>query len=364
MYTILYITASLKNKGPINQLLHLTKCLNNQIFSPVIVSFGTSQTDSRSSDFEFSNIPVHSLNIGRWTPTILRLRTIKQSIKLISPDLIHSQGLRPDRLMSSINYEIPWVCTARNYPYHDYLMKFGPVLGKAMAVSHIKALRKCNYTVACSESIADQLAHHSINAKPIQNGTTIPKIDATQTKNKQNEEPTFISVGNLIKRKNMGLLTEAFQKYFEVNPGRLIILGDGPEMRALLKFRSSDRISFQGEVSNVSEYLQNSDYFVSASLSEGLPNTVLEALAHGLPCILSDIPPHQEIAKVAPEACHIFDLDSNPTSLAKSLSIAKSRFTEVSRIAALRVAREHFSDSTMSKQYQDLYLSILEDDND
>src|SRR5690625_7535896 len=61
----------------------------------------------------------------------------------------------------------------------------------------------------------------------------------------------------------------------------------------------TNNILIKGAVQNVAQYLQASDYFVSCSKAEGLPMAVIEALACGLPCLLSDISPHAEIFKLS-----------------------------------------------------------------
>jgi glycosyltransferase involved in cell wall biosynthesis len=65
-------------------------------------------------------------------------------------------------------------------------------------------------------------------------------------------------------------------------------------------------ISLKGKVIDVDEYLEAADCFVSASLSEGLPNSVIEALAWGLPIILSDIPEHREIQQIEKRSDDLF----------------------------------------------------------
>lgn len=60
----------------------------------------------------------------------------------------------------------------------------------------------------------------------------------------------------------------------------------------------ADRITFTGLIprNEVFHELRNSDYYISSSTLEGLPVSVLEAMYCGLPCILSDIPQHKELA--------------------------------------------------------------------
>src|SRR5699024_3403991 len=83
-------------------------------------------------------------------------------------------------------------------------------------------------------------------------------------------KPIFITVGSLIPRKNMELIVETFASDPGQSLGSLVVLGDGPLAESLKK-EASANVHFFGNVSNVADYLANSDYFVSASFSEGLP---------------------------------------------------------------------------------------------
>ena len=81
-------------------------------------------------------------------------------------------------------------------------------------------------------------------------------------------------------------------------------------MEDLKKLAGNDsRIKFIGRVPSPIKYLRISDYFVSASLSEGLPLAVMEGMGCGLPAILSNIDSHFEMKKCCEEAVQIFYLE-------------------------------------------------------
>jgi glycosyltransferase involved in cell wall biosynthesis len=109
------------------------------------------------------------------------------------------------------------------------------------------------------------------------------------------------TIGSIRPTKGSDLLLEAWgriaQKYPQIH---LVLLGiriDQTDPK-LLQFRqklkglveasgAASRIHFAGLVSNVASYLQSSDIFVFPSKREGMPNAVLEAMATGLPVILT-----------------------------------------------------------------------------
>ena len=103
-----------------------------------------------------------------------------------------------------------------------------------------------------------------------------------------------------------------------------------------------------GHISNIYDWLFMSDIFVSTSFSEGLPNSVLEAISCGLPTILSDIPPHKEIKEMG---YHLeFYPTGSPKVLAKKIEEAsQSRIMDLNSISAKR----------MGNDYVELYYKVM-----
>ncbi len=104
--------------------------------------------------------------------------------------------------------------------------------------------------------------------------------------------PIIAAVGRLRVQKNFQLLIRAFAKLPHDVPARLVIVGSGREGDRLRKVaeevQATDRVLFTEYVDNPYAYLQKADTFVSASLWEGMPNAVLEALVCGVPIIATD----------------------------------------------------------------------------
>ncbi|WP_415846821.1 glycosyltransferase, partial [Vibrio neonatus] len=340
--------------------LNIIRNLDFDIFEPTVLTLSPESSDSLKFKYDNLNIEVQSLGLSRLKGLLYAKSMLFNFIKKHKSSVIHTQGIRADSLLSKLNLNIPWLLTSRNYPYDDYPMKFGYLKGNLMARSHFLAMQNCSTVVACSKTIAAQLAKHGVDAQPVQNGVHPEAINMTSDRQIGDfEKPLFISVGSLISRKNMAFLIEAFDHYAKDNKGSLVILGGGDEEEKLKMLAKSERIYIKGSVNNVRDYLCSADYFLSSSLSEGLPNTVLEGLAAGLPSLLSDIPSHEEISVELPKCATVFDLSSGPIALSSLLSEIKTVLPEEYRENAKELSNTVFSAKTMSENYQKLYKELV-----
>ena len=103
-----------------------------------------------------------------------------------------------------------------------------------------------------------------------------------------------IYAGRLIKSKGVDILLEAWEKITKDSNDILLIILGGGHLEAKLKEQVcmlgiEESIRFCGVVNNVRDYLIASDFFVLPSFREGFPNSVLEAMACGLPVISTRI---------------------------------------------------------------------------
>ena len=117
------------------------------------------------------------------------------------------------------------------------------------------------------------------------------------------------------------------------------------------------RITFTGSVPNPLDYLQASDILVSSSLAEGLPNTVLEAMACGLPSILSDIEPHKELI-LNEKYGVLFDVSSEDSLKAAFDASLSFNLQEMSAYIREKTVEDH-SVLTLAKNYRDIYKKAL-----
>jgi glycosyltransferase involved in cell wall biosynthesis len=110
----------------------------------------------------------------------------------------------------------------------------------------------------------------------------------------------LVCVGRLTEQKGIDvLLTALGQVVREGLPAKCIIVGDGPLRESLQKqavdLGVTDHVFFEGFRDNVQQYLNGADAFVLASRIEGLPLSILEAMASGLPCLVTDVGGNSEV---------------------------------------------------------------------
>lgn len=100
-------------------------------------------------------------------------------------------------------------------------------------------------------------------------------------------------VGRLERYKGLYLLLEALQGIPDV---RLTVVGDGGYRKELEQLAEGIDVRFEGFQSHPAKYYAAADIFVMPSLGpEGFGIVTMEAMAHGLPCIVSDLAVNREI---------------------------------------------------------------------
>ena len=93
-------------------------------FKPVILTLSPEPQKSLWSKFKALNIEIHSLNISRLQGLFKGGQKLEAFVDKLQPNIIHSQGIRPDTLAAKYLGNYQTVATIRNYPDDDYGMKY------------------------------------------------------------------------------------------------------------------------------------------------------------------------------------------------------------------------------------------------
>jgi glycosyltransferase involved in cell wall biosynthesis len=242
---------------------------------------------------------------GDGTPTGF-LRVLKRALASHAWDIIHVHApqaalvLLVTHLWSSRALRASTVYTVHN-SFKNYKIR-----NRLLLIPTFLCFRS---VVCCSRVARDSFPRFfkrlaGERLRVVQNGVDIDRLDrivGSSPRGAREGAFTIASVGQLIERKDpLGILS-AFAAADD-GQSRLAFIGAGP-LRERLTAESrarglADRVELTGLVprETVYAYLSRAHVFVSASRGEGLPVAVLEAMASRCPVVLSDIPPHREIA--------------------------------------------------------------------
>ena len=176
------------------------------------------------------------------------------------------------------------------------------------------------------------------------------------------------TVGRMVEVKNQTLLARAFIAALSQRPAlrarlRLVMVGDGPlreQAQALLNEAGAAPLAWlPGERRDVPQIMRGLDCFVLPSLAEGISNTILEAMATGLPVVATDVGGNADLVRHGHSGMIV--PSNNVQAMAASLlRLADDAQTGAIWGATARAdALARFSMQAMVGQYQGLYDRLL-----
>lgn len=217
-------------------------------------------------------------------------------------------------------------------------------------------------------SVSHDLAQHLRERMGVGNVTVIPNgIDVGQFRPGAGSGAgiTLFSVSRLVPRKNIHVLIAAVEQL--ANEGAelsLVIGGTGPERERIerLAQQSGGRVRFVGFIDEARkrELLSAADAFVQLSTREGLSIATLEALASGLPCIVSNLPGVREPVSAGQTGWLVDDPESVQSVVAalREVLADRGRLSEM-RAACRSAAVERYSRERMCESYWNVFTDLV-----
>jgi glycosyltransferase involved in cell wall biosynthesis len=236
-------------------------------------------------------------------------------------------------------------------------------LPPAMAPLTRAVLTRADAVVSVSRDLAEYLER----VMKVRGVTVIPNgidVDAFRLAQTTGDPFTLFSICRLVPRKNVHVLIAAVQRLAgEGARLSLVVAGTGPERERIerLAQESGGVVRFVGFVDEgrKQELLAGSDAFVQVSTREGLSIATLEALASGVPCVVSDLPGVREPITPGETGWYVDD----PEDVASVAAALRRVLADRPRLAAMRracraVAVERYSLQAMCEGYWRVFAGL------
>lgn len=297
----------------------------------------------------------------------LDLRMIPQLYRLFRefcPDVIHTHRyVLRYALLPMLLCRIP----VRIHTVHNVAQKEVDWIGKV--IHHIAFRLGGVVPVSISQEVAKTvrvLYGQGIYTPVIYNGIYTARFISEAKKDTLREKENLIvlHVGRFVPQKNHLLLIEAFAKTVKECPTmRLWLVGDGPlrlKVQELIKGKGLEgKVSFLGIRDDVPKLLMDSDIFILSSDWEGVPLTVLEAMAAGKPVIATAVGGVPELVVNGETGILVLPRDFDALAQAiLRLARDKTLRQNMGELARRR-AIERFDITQTARAYEELYLRLL-----
>lgn len=361
-HKVTIITGQLVVGGAEKQLYLWLKHMDRTLFDPVVLTLHPGHGDYWEKPIEDLEIPL--LRIPHDSNPIKRAWSIIQQLRCFKPDLIHGWHLFSGAYAGLVGQflHVPTIGGLRSsliVSEKNPEVIISRLLCKGIIANSTEAVRSWMSLAPRRQKV--------FNIPNALSQDSLPRVEVRSylaKKYRIDSDHIWIgSIGRLDPLKRFDLLLSMLGRLNPSSiPVHLVLIGDGPELPNLrnqaISLGLDDQVSFTGEIPVASRFLSAFDLFCFPSISEGLPNVIIEAAAVGLPIVAWDLLFNREIldsesAMLLPAE----DLDSFTDAVSQLIVFPDLR-QELGKRAQERVLNEFDLDYYV-KRMTSAYLDVL-----
>jgi glycosyltransferase involved in cell wall biosynthesis len=289
---VCFFVANLGDGGAQRQCIALLNALQHD--SAVEVHLVLLGSGEHEDSLDVSGLSVHRTEVRNFaSPAALAF--VVPTLRRVRPDVLIS-WLHPADIWSYVATRIvrgvPWIITERGSTYPDQLVynvrkRFGR-RGAAAIIANSPPGKQLWDSLAPRSPV--RVIPNMVLDGGAPSGASVDRTDSTEC----------LFVGRLEPQKNVGAMTSAFSRFAVTHPqARLVIVGQGAETGEVTRIAEdggvANRVDLLGFRRDVPKLMSAARLLLSFSRHEGMPNVVMEAVAAGLPAVVSDIPEHRAL---------------------------------------------------------------------
>ena len=359
--------------GAERMLLALVEAQQESGLEPMILSVGEPGIEEKAIEKEADRLGL-PLKTWRMKPGLNRDETLRicQWADEWGADLVHSHGYKFNILLGlfgRFKKEIPFVATLHGYVH-------APLFTRMWVYEKLDrlVLRRMSAVVLVGEAMRKELPsglRYSEKVAVIRNGLKVESILRNAKEPVPEEVDAFIfdhdtvilGVGRLSSEKQFGKLILSFEKLRQRFPkAGLVIAGDG-YLRGSLEQSISERaldkhVLLAGYCSNIPAIMARSNILAISSATEGLPITLLEAMALRLPVVSTSVGEIPEVLENGANGVLIESIEEELVEAMENALADSDAARERSERASKKLVRE-LSAQAMAEQYSVLYERAL-----
>ena len=359
--------------GAERMLLALVEAQQELGLEPMILSVGEPGIEEKAIDKEAERLGL-PLKTWRMKPGLNRDETLRicQWADEWGADLVHSHGYKFNILLGlfgRFKKEIPFVATLHGYVH-------APLFTRMWVYEKLDrlVLRRMSAVVVVAGAMIKELPRglrYSEKVAVIWNGL---KVESILQKAKDpvpgevnafivGHDPVILGVGRLSSEKQFGKLILSFEKLrLRFPKAGLVIAGDG-YLRDSLEQRISERaldkhVLLAGYCSNIPAIMARSNILAISSATEGLPITLLEAMALRLPVVSTSVGEIPEVLENGENGVLIKNIEEELVEAMENALADRDAARERSERASKKLASE-LSAQAMAEQYSVVYERAL-----
>lgn len=325
----------------------------------------------RYTELDSAKFTLHQIDFSRNIFSINNIKAffqLKKLIKIQNFDIIHTHmniGGVIGRLAANKQTKI--VHTSHGFAFYDSNYFLKNVLFKSL---ELLLLRKTDFVITMNqedyEFIIEKKKKFKLKGVYKVPGVGVDFSKYNETKrnikiNKDDGKVTFITIGELTKRKNHIEMIKIFN-YLDENT-QLLICGTGALENKLknyvAKIGLSQRISFLGYRNDVFNLLLNSNFFLFTSKTEGLPVSVIEAMSCGLPIIANPCRGVVDLVKNDKNGL-LIDSKDGKAAAEKIQELINSKYKTDSMSMINSIESQKYDKKNIENLMKEIYFSIIE----